>query len=184
MKPENFFHDLPSYLHAKKIVHRDVKPDNFLFLTKDPDSPLKMIDFGLAERYDKVRLTEAVGTPYYVAPEVLRMMDNGVRSREYTEKCDMWSIGVIGYQLFTKRRPFEGSVSDIFQQIMSRPLSAVFAQADWRQTSYEGKDLVGSRLEADEGTDLVRSVGILIPCPHFGKFRVISVVWIPLVSYG
>jgi calcium-dependent protein kinase len=52
-----------------------VKPDNFLFLTEAADSPLKLIDFGLAERFDKNRLIEAVGTPYYVAPEVLQMMD-------------------------------------------------------------------------------------------------------------
>lgn len=137
------------YLHTQKIVHRDVKPDNFLFLTKEKDSMLKMIDFGLAERFDKNRLTEAVGTPYYVAPEVLKMMDDGVKHRDYTERCDMWSIGVIAFQLFIKGRPFEGTVKQIFQQIMKRSMTSVFSGQEWNKVSHEAKDLVGLLLHRD-----------------------------------
>jgi len=138
------------YLHTQaKIVHRDVKPDNFLFTTKAKDSPLKMIDFGLAERFDKHRLVEAVGTPYYVAPEVLKMMDDGVGKREYTQKCDMWSIGVICYQLFTKSRPFDGAVKQIFQQIMRRSMTSVFSHPNWERVSLEAKDMVSLLLTRD-----------------------------------
>ncbi|GFR43538.1 hypothetical protein Agub_g4417 [Astrephomene gubernaculifera] len=86
--------------HAKGIVLRDVKPENFLFLTPAPDAPLKMIDFGLATycRPGQV-LSDRAGSPLYVAPEVLK--------QSYGQKCDVWSAGVIAYQLLTGRFPFE-----------------------------------------------------------------------------
>lgn len=77
----------------KGIVHRDLKPENFLFLTESEDAPVKIIDFGLSRHDDSDLgiMQTKVGTPYYVAPEVLR--------REYTNSCDIWSIGVITYIL-------------------------------------------------------------------------------------
>jgi calcium-dependent protein kinase len=78
--------DAIAYCHdVKQIVHRDLKPENFLFATKDDDAPIKIIDFGLS-RHDNQNfgvMKTKVGTPYYVAPEVLK--------REYTKSCDVWS---------------------------------------------------------------------------------------------
>ena len=76
--------DAIAYCHdEKQIVHRDLKPENFLFKTEAEDSQIKIIDFGLS-RHDDARgvMRTKVGTPYYVAPEVL--------AREYTKSCDMW----------------------------------------------------------------------------------------------
>ena len=64
---------------------------------------MKVIDFGTAMPYDttgKKLLTEKLGTPYYIAPEVL--------NQKYNEKCDIWSIGVITYMLLSGRAPFSG----------------------------------------------------------------------------
>jgi calcium-dependent protein kinase len=81
-----------SYCHKQHIVHRDLKLENFLFETKESDSLVKLIDFGLSQHFNEdEKLSRAVGTPYYVAPEVL----NGC----YDEKCDVWSIGVITYMV-------------------------------------------------------------------------------------
>lgn len=85
--------DAIRYCHNRGIVHRDLKPENFLFQTPSDDSPIKIIDFGLS-RHDNVNngvMNTRVGTPYYVAPEVLR--------QEYTKACDCWSLGVITYIL-------------------------------------------------------------------------------------
>lgn len=63
-----------SHLHHSNIVHRDLKPENVLFVTRDPDSELKLIDFGLANIFSKKEtkyMKTIAGTPYYVAPEVL-----------------------------------------------------------------------------------------------------------------
>ena len=86
--------DAIAYCHdVKQIVHRDLKPENFLFKTTDEDAEIKIIDFGLS-RHDTTNfgvMKTKVGTPYYVAPEVL--------NRQYTKSCDIWSIGVITYIL-------------------------------------------------------------------------------------
>lgn len=58
-------------LHLKGITHRDLKPENVMFLDKDSDE-IKLIDFGLSKKYMESQfLHSVVGTPYYVAPEVL-----------------------------------------------------------------------------------------------------------------
>ena len=79
------------------VVHRDLKPENILYASKDPDSKIKISDFGLSRdttRDDgkKRVLKTACGTPGYVAPEILK-------SQTYDEAVDMWSAGVIIYIL-------------------------------------------------------------------------------------
>ena len=87
------------------VVHRDLKPENFLFENTDPSSEIKIIDFGLANKFgNKSKLSSIVGTPYYVAPEVL----NG----SYSKECDIWSLGVIMYILLCSYPPFRGKGND------------------------------------------------------------------------
>ena len=62
-----------NHLHALNIVHRDLKPDNILFSQHDPHSEIKIIDFGLSSKFEDLsNLNTIVGTPYFVAPEVLK----------------------------------------------------------------------------------------------------------------
>lgn len=90
-----------SYCHSKKIVHRDLKPENLLLESNRPDSEIKVIDFGTSRFYDPSRkMNSKFGTPYYIAPEVLK--------KSYTEKCDVWSCGVILYILLSGFPPFNG----------------------------------------------------------------------------
>lgn len=87
-----------NYCHTKKIVHRDLKPEN-LMLESDDQWNIKVIDFGLSRTFssDK-KLCQRLGTPYYIAPEVLK--------KKYDEKCDIWSIGVILHVLLCGAPPF------------------------------------------------------------------------------
>lgn len=125
-----------AYCHRMGISHRDLKLENFLFENPRPDAALKLIDFGLSRKYASgrgiLRMKSTVGTPvrtldpathaegldlhrhlttgddcgqYYIAPEVLLAKET--RSA-YTEKCDIWSIGVIAYMLVSGRAPFKG----------------------------------------------------------------------------
>jgi len=98
-----------AYLHANQIVHRDLKLENFLYEKKDSNH-LKLIDFGFAKFWDRsTKMTQACGSVHYVAPEVL--------CKKYTEKCDLWSLGVIVYMLLTGSPPFHGSDSEIMTKI-------------------------------------------------------------------
>ena len=81
------------YLHSLKIIHRDVKPENLIYLSKRPNK-LGLIDFGFATYEDEYkRLFTRGGTPGYVAPEVLD-------DQEYDTKADVFSCGVILYILY------------------------------------------------------------------------------------
>jgi serine/threonine protein kinase len=81
------------YLHTREIVHRDIKPDNILLANRHDLSTLKLIDFGLSSQYFEITGDfEFCGTLLYMAPEQLE-------KRIYTKSIDIWSCGVIMYQL-------------------------------------------------------------------------------------
>jgi len=73
------------HLHDKIIVHRDIKPENILFETSEHSSTVKIIDFGLSRHHDPLvdgpYMTNRVGTPYYMSPDVLR--------GKYDRSCDL-----------------------------------------------------------------------------------------------
>lgn len=78
-----------------------------------------------------------VGTPYYIAPEVLK--------KQYGLKCDIWSLGVIMYILLSGYLPFAGnSASDVFKKISSGKYN--FDQDEWKNVSDEAKDLISHML--------------------------------------
>lgn len=135
--------DAIAYCHdEKQIVHRDLKPENFLFASKSDDAPIKIIDFGLS-RYDVDpgnMMRTKVGTPYYVAPEVL--------NRKYDKSCDIWSIGVISYILLCGYPPFYGdSDSQIFDSVRAGKFD--FPSPEWDTVSKAAKDFVCSLLKKD-----------------------------------
>uniref|UniRef100_A0A8C2YNJ4 non-specific serine/threonine protein kinase n=1 Tax=Chinchilla lanigera TaxID=34839 RepID=A0A8C2YNJ4_CHILA len=80
------------FLHSRNIAHRDVKPENLLYTSKEKDAVLKLTDFGFAKETTQNALQTPCYTPYYVAPEVLG-------PEKYDKSCDMWSLGVIMYIL-------------------------------------------------------------------------------------
>lgn len=91
------------YLHSENVIHRDVKPENiFLERVEGQELKVKIIEFGNAIRNQEGKsLLTTVGTPYYIAPEVLKQY--------YDAKCDVWSAGVLMYILLSGKPPFDGN---------------------------------------------------------------------------
>ena len=97
--------------HERGLVHRDIKPSNIFVM--DDDS-VKIIDFGVAHLADARTSTTLKGTLHYMAPEQLQM-------QKPTGLSDLFSLAVVSYQAFTRRRPFEGATADeTIQAIMNR----------------------------------------------------------------
>lgn len=96
--------------HAKRVVHRDLKPANlFLVRRKDGATWVKVLDFGVSKILgdaggsgDTTRSNTMLGSPHYMSPEQMRS------SRDVDARTDVWSLGVVAYQLLTGRVPFEG----------------------------------------------------------------------------
>ncbi|MDX2153443.1 MAG: serine/threonine-protein kinase [Bryobacteraceae bacterium] len=110
--------DALSYLHEKGILHRDLKSSN-VKLTHD--GRVKLLDFGIARARDAERLTQTgmvMGTPEHLPPEVLQ-------GRPADETSEVWSLGVLAYELVTGRLPFDGGAdNELFRAILSEPPQA------------------------------------------------------------
>ncbi|KAM0927660.1 hypothetical protein ACQ4PT_002738 [Festuca glaucescens] len=126
--------------HRRGVAHRDVKPDNLLF--DAATGALKLGDFGSAEWFGDGRaMSGLVGTPYYVAPEV-------VAGREYGEKVDVWSAGVVLYLMLSGTVPFYGATApEIFEAVLRGTLC--FPTRAFANVSPEAKDLVRRMLCRD-----------------------------------
>lgn len=130
-----------NYCHQNKIVHRDLKPENILYESKRDDSPLKIIDFGTSKHYNpETKMNQKFGTPYYIAPEVLR--------RKYTEKCDVWSCGVILYILLCGYPPFNGENDKIIMDKVALG-KYEFTHTEWLGVSDEAKKFIRRMMEFD-----------------------------------
>lgn len=127
--------------HSLGVMHRDLKPENFLFVSQLEEAALKTIDFGLSVFFRPGEtFTDVVGSPYYVAPEVLR--------KHYGPECDVWSAGVIIYILLSGVPPFwDETEQGIFEQVLKGELD--FISEPWPNISESAKDLVRKMLVRD-----------------------------------
>ena len=128
------------YCHNNGICHRDLKPENLLYLNEGSEikNPIRVIDFGLSQViYPDQKLKTKVGTAYYVAPEIL----NG----SYTEKCDIWSAGVILYILLSGSPPFNGpNDNEIYRKISKMKFD--YPEKKWKTISRDAIDLINHML--------------------------------------
>lgn len=93
------------YLHTNHVVHRDLKPENVVLQEKDGTVVYKIIDLGYAKEFDQSSLCNSfVGTLQYLAPELFER-------KPYTRAVDLWSLGIIAYEVIVGQRPFSPNAS-------------------------------------------------------------------------
>ena len=137
-----------NYLHSRDIVHRDVKPENILFVSSE-SSDMKLIDFGYAGlwREDK-QLTGLCGTPDYVAPEVLTWYDDDENGTPYGKGSDLWSLGVLLYVILSGCSPFSADAEELLLKQVAEAKYDFF-ENEWKTISDEAKDIIRRLLVAD-----------------------------------
>jgi tRNA A-37 threonylcarbamoyl transferase component Bud32 len=187
-----------AYAHQAGVVHRDIKPSNVFVLR---DGTIKMVDFGLA-RIEASNLTETgavLGTPAYMSPEQFLGLPVDARS-------DIFSLGVMLYQMLTGDRPFSGSPSTIMQKVLRQDpvepsvlnptLSAawdtlikrVLAKkphdrlqsarefAEWMRLAFEGKPLPEAAELPEDATVRIDATVRLAPPPKHSRKALVAVL--------
>jgi len=141
-----------AFLHSKNICHRDLKLENILLAKSGPTSRIKVTDFGLSKKWSSTSLLKTfVGTPTYMAPEVIR--GAGQPSWDmvpYSCKSDCWSLGVILYILLSGQQPFvrnRSSMDNLKKSVMAGAFTMKGSR--WEKVSEEGKELVTKLLQVD-----------------------------------
>ncbi|KAJ8256517.1 hypothetical protein COCON_G00186690 [Conger conger] len=126
------------HLHFKNIVHCDLKPENVLLASAEPFPQVKLCDFGFARIIgEKSFRRSVVGTPAYLAPEVLR-------NQGYNRSLDMWSVGVITYVSLSGTFPFNED-EDINDQIQNAAF--MYPPNPWKHISPDATDLINNLLQ-------------------------------------
>lgn len=105
------------YLHEElHVVHRDIKPENFLIFKEQNRIGIKLIDFGFAIRAAPGEaMGQQLGTPHYTAPEIFE-------KQPYTNKVDLWSVGVVLYNMINGTQPFSGDIETIHEQVLHKEI--------------------------------------------------------------
>ncbi|KAG7257156.1 hypothetical protein CRUP_023677 [Coryphaenoides rupestris] len=126
------------HLHFKNVVHCDLKPENVLLASAEPFPQVKLCDFGFARIIgEKSFRRSVVGTPAYLAPEVLR-------SKGYNRSLDMWSVGVIVYVSLSGTFPFNEE-EDITDQIHNAAF--MYPANPWKEISGDATELINNLLQ-------------------------------------
>ena len=151
------------YLHARKILHRDLKTIN-LFLNKN--GRLKIGDLGVAKEVKGTHTQTIVGTPYYLSPELCE-------EKPYNNKSDIWSLGCILYELCTLRHPFDAKTQGgLFLKIIkgdyepipehySKALAEIIAKC--LQKNCKDRPSIQQILENEKLIDMAIELGHVIP---------------------
>lgn len=159
-----------NYLHSLKFCHRDLKPENFLMTSSDANAEVKIIDFGLATKFKGADTFHyIVGTPYYIAPEVL--------CKKYGKECDVWSLGVILFTIICGEPPFTGkNPEEIFEKILNEKVK--FESPNWQYISKDCKSLIKKMMAKDPflRIDMTR----VLEHEWFTKFRQKNVSKVPV----
>jgi serine/threonine protein kinase len=134
--------DALDYVHEQKLVHRDIKPSNFMIT---PNGKVKLMDFGIAKQtdpnssdYTSTGTTQQMGTPMYMSPEQVH------ETKNVTAQSDIYSLGVVLWQMVTGKRPYDTKTLSSFQlesKIVNEPLDKTNSHSDELIQKATAKDI-------------------------------------------
>ncbi|CAD8081628.1 unnamed protein product [Paramecium primaurelia] len=127
-------------VHHHGFVHRDIKLENIMISSLNPIE-IKLIDFGFAEKINRNKLVNGSGTAGYIAPELFELSP-------YTENCDMFSLGVLLYQLLCGNSPFGTQNKEILLEL-NRTCNLQYLQKEWQNISSSTQKIVQKMLDKD-----------------------------------
>jgi len=140
------------HMHDKDLVHRDLKPENLLLSSKDPDATVKVADFGFAtECKDDEELFETLGTPPYMAPELVILRNDDDSLPGYGKPVDVWALGICLYILLSGIHPFQIEDED---QMLDNIEDGVWRWLgpNWDSISDNGKDIIKHMMDPNAQT--------------------------------
>lgn len=136
--------DALRHIHAKQVLHRDVKPENLLLMNLKPDALLKIADFGVAAWLPDLKKAKypKCGTPEYLAPEMY-----GARHCEYGKPVDVWALGCVVFIMLCGWHPFQ--VPDNLRLQKSKILKGDLSELAEEDISDDAKDIIHKMLDVD-----------------------------------
>jgi len=137
------------HMHDKSLVHRDLKPENLLLSSKSADATIKLADFGFSrESKTHTDCSEMVGTPEYMAPEIVALRE---RSGGYSKPVDIWAMGVVLYILLSGIHPFQ---MEDEEQMLSNIQNGRWRWlgSNWGKVSEAAKDLITHMMDPNPAT--------------------------------
>lgn len=147
------------YLHEIGIVHRDIKPENVLCTSRQTPLHVKIADFGLSSissvadmKANRMLMSTMIGTPEFVAPEI-------ARQETYTEKVDMWALGMLCYNVIAGKLPLD-ETQDMISQIRDG-VTLTFPEPEWENFSPSARSFIRSLL-CSEAEKRLSPLGCLV----------------------
>jgi len=137
------------HMHEKGLAHRDIKPENLLLSSKEADATVKVADFGFAKQLKKdTDLYETLGTPPYMAPEIVLLRNEDEDYPGYGRPVDVWALGICLYILLSGIHPFQ---IDDEEKMLCNIESGKWPWkgSNWEFVSEDAKALITSMMEPD-----------------------------------